>query len=218
MVKKRKKFSDWDLEELETTFALQPVKSLPALESWTNADATSVPNDSNALEIERLRLRLESHLRGWNELELRERFIAPLLELVDFENEKVRPFSGRELSAEVGDFVLYGVVDWALASGRYRPGPPYVCLHEYKPSVGKDPLPQLLSALLAARALNENFSDALYGVCVIEANWSFVVLTEGSYGVSRTWNATLQEDISKIYAILLKLKELINLKLQVISN
>jgi len=98
-----------------------------------------------------------------------------------------------------------------VATGKSRPKEPFFFLHEYKPqhpSKKNDPLGQLLIAMVAAQAKNDN-QHPIYGALVEGRIWYFVVLQGTEYSVSSGSNAATN-DIFQIYAILCKVKDYIN--------
>ena len=62
---------------------------------------------------------------NWNEAELENKFISPLIVFVGFDNERFAYFLERELRGVVGDYELMGRVDGMIASGFRNPHQPY---------------------------------------------------------------------------------------------
>jgi len=92
----------------------------------------------------------------WNEDELKLQFIAPLLQVVDYNSAYFKPFSQRKIVAKINDIEIGGWVDYMLATGRQKPIEPYFFIHSYKQERKgtADPKGQLLAELLVAYHLN----------------------------------------------------------------
>ena len=57
----------------------------------------------------------------WNEVELKNKFISPLIVFSGIDNKKFAYFLERELSATIQDYELFGKVDGMIASGFRSP-------------------------------------------------------------------------------------------------
>jgi len=203
-----KSFEKWLYEEVEETFNLQRVENHPLLLTWLGADRPMT--ELEIAQLTKLQLSLRHQVDNWNEAELKAMFIAPLLLLVDFETAHYKPFWERPLQATIQNIKAHGIVDFMLAAGKQRPKQPYFCLHEYKRAHGhdNDPLGQVLIALVCAQAKNEQADMPIYGLYVEGRFWYFVVLVGHEYEVSLPFDAS-QEGVWRIFAILRKLKELL---------
>ncbi len=145
----------------------------------------------------------------WNEFELSEWFIGPIMSLVDFCGDEIKLFAYRELTAIINNYELIGKPDAMIASGIDFPIIPYFCFHEYKRQTDPngDPRTQLLGAMIVAQALN-NDEKPIYGVYIIGYSWTFVVLKDNKWCESNSYSAK-DNDIFDIYKMLLALKEII---------
>jgi hypothetical protein len=201
-----KSFEQWDIDEVEIQFGLVRKHSLPALEEWLAAEVQMSSFEMELLEPLREKLRL--YVEDWNEDELKFKFIAPLLGLVNFDMEAVNihAFTQRALSGTVAGISVGGRVDFIVARGKSKPMQPYFFLHEYKKERGSDnnPRAQLLVEMLVAKEHN-HIEYPLYGCYVVGRNWFFVVLEGNEYALSDAFVAT-QEDIFTIVAILKQTK------------
>jgi len=199
-------FDSWKYEEVEDTFGIKEVDSLPLLEEWIAA--TFSVNEYLRAGLDRLKNKLKKKAKAWNEDELKMFFIAPLLEEVELETEYFQPFTQRNFSSTINDIEIGGRVDFVIAAGKRRPKVPYFCLHEYKQEENPkgDALGQLLIAMLVAQTINEKEIPIL-GVYIIGRNWFFVILNGKEYAVSNEYNAS-DDDIFQIFAILQKSKEI----------
>lgn len=171
--------------------------------------------------LTQLQKRHNFFVRSWNEQELREHFIIPVLDLVDFYliDLKVATFSERELKITYKNATLQGKVDWMVASGIYAPQQPLFFIHEYKKEKGatNDPVGQLVATLFAAQILNQQPPTAtlfdtkppthagevpLYGCYVLGRFWFFVRLKERKYYISEAYDSTKMDDLQAIFKLL----------------
>jgi hypothetical protein len=207
-------FKEWDLDTLDIAFSLQQIWDCPLLTAWIN----------NAQEIDafekRQLLQLQKSLirggRAWNEVELENKFISPLIMAADIDDETIGYFLERPLSGIVGDYELTGIVDGVIASGVRNPHTPYFCFHEYKRSIENQGTPdaQVLAAMLVAREKNAN-KLPIYGLFVVGLTWNFVILNNKKYCISKNYNAD-DEEIFVIFKMLKALKQII--KSELIAN
>ena len=205
-------FKDWSLTALEDAFGLSQVWELDLLEQWEN-------NQIQVDEIEKsLLLKLQKTLhrggRCWNEVELENKFISPLIMLADIDDEKIGYFLERPLSITLNDYQLSGIVDGMIATGFRDPKMPYFCLHEYKRSVENQGMPdaQVLAAMLVAREKNQNHKP-IYGLFVVGIVWNFIVLKGNEYCISQTYIAD-NDDVFKIFKMIKALKQIIYSELE----
>lgn len=203
-------FRDCTTAQLRRKFQLKRTQSSKWLKNWLKQPA----DISNAEEQALLRLqeKLIKRVNNWNEQELIKKFIAPLVDLVNFDTPHFQEFANRQLSARVGNMELSGKVDVMIARGFEEPELPYFCFHEYKKEWGpeNDPLGQLVAAMFAAQ--QHNFAQStdipVYGAYVVGRQWFFVVLYKNNYCVSLGYDATKRE-IFDIHRILKALKGMI---------
>jgi len=206
-----KPFSKWSIEDVENEFGLRPTRKSNLLESWLTVESSPSPFEQQWLEM--LRGRLGAGSYSWNEQELIAKFIAPLLSLVNFEQEEYREFLNRNISVGYKDETLSGEVDFVVAQGRHSPQRPFFFLHEDKKENEKgDPLGQLMIAMVAAQLINQN-DQPLYGVYIIGRYWHFVVLEGKTYSVHRGSNAA-SNDVEMILGVLKNMKPIIEQMLQ----
>lgn len=202
-----KSFRNWTRQDIEDKFGLDVKNSCPKLESWLKING----NISNEIttELERLQLKLKENVDTWNEQELIIKFIALLIDKVDYDSAGFKSFANRKLNGIIDGESVSGEVDFMIASGKFEPKNPYFCLHEYKKEKGadNDPLGQLIIAMMTAQELNNN-QHPIYGAYVMGRNWFFLTLEGRKYCISDEFVAT-REDIFKIYEILHNLKDII---------
>lgn len=205
--KKTLLFSNFTVEILDDMFGIIPQTTSSYLDHWLQTSDT-IPPDVCAT-LTRLQEKLIASVLVWNEEELKVKFIATILNLIDYDTEYFQSFLERELVVTINDITLRGLVDWLVAQGRFAPKKQFFCLHEYKQERTKssDPLAQLLIAMVAAQHLNQD-DRPMYGAYVVGRNWFFVVLDGQHYAVSLAYDAT-KDEIFAIYAILLRLKKIL---------
>jgi hypothetical protein len=149
----------------------------PLMQEWTNA-TTTLTEFENTL-FQRIRLRAKREILGWQEEDLKMKFIAYVLELANLvENEHVQSYFEKTVSTTLDGHFLKTKTDFMIAKGILdKPQQPYFHFQEYKPHkkpVG-DSMAQLLEALLIAQEINQH-KFPLYGCEVMGKYWSFVIL------------------------------------------
>jgi hypothetical protein len=204
---KRTTFKDWDLDQLDKAFGLKQIWETDLLQQWEN-------NDSQVTEIEKtILLQMQKSLirggRSWNEVELENKFISPLIMLANIDDEQIGYFLERPLSSIIGDYELSGIVDGMIATGMRNPQIPYFCFHEYKRSNENQGSPdaQVLAAMLVAKEQNQN-KLPIYGLFVVGLFWNFMVLKDNHYCISKAYNAD-DEEMFAIFKMIKALKKII---------
>ncbi len=182
-------FNHWIIDEVEEKFNLRQKETLVPLEEWLNNPETI--SDSHRQSLLKLRQRLREYVNGWNEVEMKMKFISFLIDMADYDTAKYHTFFDRPLTATIGTEQINGIVDLLIAQGKNVPKHPFFCLHEYKPSIpsSKDPTAQTLVGMVVAQHLNQN-SKPVYGICVVGRFWYFMVLDQQDYAVSLAYDAT----------------------------
>lgn len=206
----KKSFKYWSRDDLYTEIGLDREDKNDILDNWLNNDAAI--NAQETAFIDRLCKKSEPYIDNWNEVELREKFIYRVTDLVDFDmpEYKCTFFAQRYLSVIIKHITLYGFADWMVASGMTKPKNPYFFIHEYKAETEKqiDGRGQLLAMMLATQALNNN-NEPIYGCFIHGRMWFFVVLVDLRYAISRAYDGTQTDDLTDIVKILKKQKEII---------
>jgi hypothetical protein len=193
---KKINFRDWTIEKVDDIFGLKEIFQDELL-----APIVSFEYEINEYERKTLRKLQQTYKRrggeDWNETELANKFISPLLVFSEMDDENFNYFLERELSATIGDYELMGKVDGMIATGVRSPKKPYFCLNEYKKGADPngDPRGQLLIAMLVAQSLNDD-EKPIYGLYVIGKLWHFVVLTGKNYVFSNGFVADTDEIIT----------------------
>lgn len=218
-------FKDWTTDDVLFELGVKETTQCAVLNEWLNAKAEL--EDWQLATMERLLKKANRFIKGWNEQELQTKFVAPITELVDFDNLTYyfSSFSERRLETTYQGIPLKGKVDWMVAIGRHDPRTPFFFIHEYKKQEGhvNDPQGQLLATMLAAHVLNQNSPKPtlfnplpkhdkdmpIYGCYVIGRLWYFLVLHKNTFCISEPYDAMKKKVLIQIVGILKKQKEII---------
>ena len=205
---KNKSFKYWSRQDIADKFGLDTISNCQYLDNWLNVTIDLTNNEKEA--VAKLSNKLRENVDIWNEQELIIKFIALLINMVDYDEANYKSFANRKLTGIIDGEEISGEVDLMIASGKYGPKAPYFCLHEFKKEQGvdNDPYGQLLIAMMTASAINKS-TQPVYGAFVHRRNWFFLTLKDRKYCISDEFVAT-RSDLLKIYAILKKLKILIS--------
>ncbi len=214
---KKATFKRWDLTSLDKAFGLTQIWKCELLSNWQKMESEITDSDRETLLM--LQASLIRGGRAWNEVELENKFISPLIMTARIDDEQMGYFLERPLAGIVGDYELSGIVDGIIAMGFRDPDVPFFCMHEYSPlnppknggiEGGENqgtPDGQVLAAMLIAREQNNN-EKPIYGMYVVGLYWTFIVLEGNKYCVSRSYNGAI-EDIFTIFGMLKALKQII---------
>ncbi len=202
-------FSKCTKELLKETFGLRQIWESPVLERWFQQSTMMTLEDFETKLLDKLKDILLRRGDDWNESELNEYFIGPIITIVNFNTDYFCVFAERTLEAEIGEYKLTGKPDLLVATGESFPKIPYFCFSEYKKQIDPEgnPIYQALGEMLAARELNPQVHP-IYGVGVIGKLWHFLVLQGQEYCVSKSF-ATDDEEIFEVVKILKALKVLL---------
>ncbi len=205
-------FKEWDLDKLDEAFGLSQVFDVdyPLLKSWQQTEVKISEFETQIL------LDLQQPLiwggKSWNEFELENKFISPVIMAAKMDDKQIAYFLERTLSAIVGNYTLSGIVDGMIATGIRNPHTPYFCIHEYKRSIENQGTPdgQVLAAMLVAREKNNHHT--MYGLYVVGLTWNFIVLHDNEYCISKDYKSD-DEEIFAIFKMLKALKQIIKQQL-----
>ncbi len=206
---KYKPFRAWNADDVEETFSLRQVSTLKPLQDLLLHTDTLL-SESEKERLRTLSQRLAANVENWNEEELKLKFIAHLLELVDYDTEGCKTFADRTISAHVNGKTLSGAVNVLIARGNRIPKAPLFCIHEYKKERGSsnDPLGQVLAAMVVAQALNPS-TKPVYGAYTIGRLWFLLALEGSEYAVSKEFNAADEKSIFALFQTLKHFKSMI---------
>jgi hypothetical protein len=198
-------FKDWTLDKIDDTFGTTQVRRLPLLE-----ELLAFEYQADDYETRYLSNLSENYLSlggdDWNEVELENKLISPVIVFSGIETRQFVYFLERELSVTIGEYELSGRVDGMIATGYRNPKIPYFCLNEYKRQTDPNgnPQGQALIAMIAAQALNNNKNRnadrPIFGSYIIGRNWYFMVLVGKEYAISKDFSCVDDEmfDILRI--------------------
>jgi hypothetical protein len=195
---------------LKDIFGLKQRWESPILNTWLERAQSMMLEDYEVKMLQTLQKTLIRRCDDWNEAELNEYFIGPIIALVNFNTEYFCVFSERPIEAEIGEYKLTGKPDLMVAQGESSPKIPYFCFSEYKKQIAPDgnPVYQALGEMLAARELNPSAPYPVYGVGVMGKQWQFIVLQGQDYCVSKSFS-TDDEEIVDVVKTLKALKEIL---------
>lgn len=204
-------FKDCDLDTLDEAFNLKQIWHCELLEQWKKTEQTI--NDFEKQTLLNLQSSLIKGGRSWNEVELENKFISPVIMTAAIDDDEMSYFLERPLSAIIGDYELSGIVDGMIASGIRNPHSPYFCMHEYKRNIENQGSPeaQVLAAMLVAREKNNN-QLPIYGLFIVGLVWNFMVLSNNQYCISKNYNAD-DKQIFTIFKMLKSLKQIVKKEL-----
>jgi hypothetical protein len=201
-------FKEWTLTTLEDAFGIKQVWESETLKKWQN-----ISMDISDFEKETILLLQRSLVRGgksWNEVELENKFISPMIMTARIDDEQIGYFLERPLKGIVEDYELSGIVDGMIATGFRDPKKPFFCIHEYKRSVDNDGQPdaQALAAMLVARENNQQVHLPIYGLYIVGLIWNFIVLNGSEYCISKDYKSD-DKEIFEIFKMLKAIKQII---------
>ena len=154
-----------------------------------------------------------SGIAGWNEVEVENKTITPIIELTEIDSREVGYFMERPISHTIGNYELSGVVDGLIASGFRSPKLPFFCLSEFKKEMSdSQPDGQALISMLVTQELNAD-GFPIYGCYITGRHWYFIVLKGLEYAISKSYSAD-DDGIFDIYRIMLSLKQTIYKRLK----
>jgi hypothetical protein len=198
-------FREWSLEKVERTFQLVQVSKLPILEELLSYEFT--PNEHQVYNLTELSQNYTEHGGDdWNEIELENKLISPVIVASGIDNKNFAYFLERELAITIDEYELSGKVDGMIATGFRSPQMPYFCLNEYKRGTDPygDPRGQALIAMLSAQKLNNN-GKPIYGSYIIGRNWYFMALVGKEYAISKDFSC-VDDEMFDIFRILKSLR------------
>lgn len=191
------------------TFGLNRIlEGYPLLQAWLTVENNLVAEDIQ--QLEKRRMKLLKSVNGWNEETLKMKFIAFILDMVDYDTDDFEGVFEAEMKGVVQGHKLSVVADYALAKVTLDLiEQPYFYFHEYKPrKKSKDPIAQVLVAMLIAQQKNE-FKRPLYGCAIIGEYWYFMILNGKEYAISDGYIAAKSDDLKAILLILRKFKDIL---------
>ncbi len=208
---------NWREGDLIQTFKLNRIitEQTPLMLDWLDAEMPNL-NIAEQYDFERDLTKAQKYIAGWNEEDLKMKFISTILKLGHLmDDEKVIGYFDKIISATVEDIKLTVKSDFMLATGILDVfKTPYFHFQEYKPykNPSGDSMAQLLEAFLIAQESNKN-NKPLYGVDIMGANWRFVTMEGKDYCISKAFDSVDKADLLTIIAILRKFKYILETRL-----
>jgi hypothetical protein len=199
-----------DIDDVLDAFALNRNTECELLDKWL-----SVPYEfskSHELILEEKRQHLVYEGNGWNEEELKMRFLAFLFDIAKIDEKgKIKLFFERPMYAIINDYELNVICDAMVATpkGIGKPKKPYFFLQEFKKQKNAaDAEGQMLIAMLIAQAENDD-DKPVYGCWIQGRNWIFTTLHQKNYCISKQFDAADKDDLHIIMCALKELKVIV---------
>ena len=113
-------FQQWTEDTIKFELGLNIKKKCALLEDWFNTNETIEEDEKKILK--KLIAKASDYINAWNEQELQTKFIAPITELVNFDNLNYyfSAFSERKIETKYKRISLKGKVDWMIPKHRDR--------------------------------------------------------------------------------------------------
>lgn len=204
-------FSKIKDEELRQLVNIKQKFSDTAFDDWFNSEIMLEANDADFLAV--LLQKEFNFIRIYKEEDLKVKFIAPVLNRVDFRSidKEIRDFYEEKVTYETEDFIFTGTPDFLISKGLEYSQKPYFFIQEFKK--GKEstyPESQLLAELIAGVELNA--ARVIKGAYIVGAIWNFVILEKLAentyqYFISINFDSSKLEDLKAIYKNLLFIKD-----------
>jgi hypothetical protein len=216
-IKEERDIKAWREGELIESFQLTRLVTYktPLMQEWLDIQAPEL-NAGEQYNFDRLYARVLKHITGWNEEDLKIKFIGPMLELGHLtDDDVVMSYFDKTISEIVDGIRLIVKSDFMLAKGILDVvRTPYFHFQEYKPykNPSGDSMAQLLEAFLIAQAKNKN-GKPIYGIDIIGANWRFVTMEGRTYCISKAYDVTDKADLFDIISILRKFRWILETRL-----
>ncbi len=208
---------DWREGELIDVFNLNRIiiPQTALMQEWLDVTMPEL-NVPEAYSFDKYLTRAQKQITGWQEEDLKMKFISPILELGNLmDSDVVLGYFDRIISATVDGIRLTVKSDFMLAKGILDVfKTPYFHFQEYKPHKhpSGDSMAQLLEAFLIAQEKNKN-EKPLYGIDIMGTNWRFVTMQGKDYCISKAFDSVDRADLLTIIAVLRKFKYILETRL-----
>ncbi len=201
----------FDMDIILDSFQLETVQKSQLLDNWLNSTYPLNNWQKEMIVILSNNYAIEGDY--WNEEELKVRFLAVILQIVDIDEQgKIKAFLERNITAEINEYTISVNVDLMFAGqiGRNTPNHPYFFLQELKKGKKStnDPEAQMLAAMLASQKIN-NDNKPIYGAYQVGRNWIFSILQDNKYHISSQYDVADSNDLTSIIYILKRIKDLV---------
>jgi hypothetical protein len=202
-------YSSVTLNKLEEIFDIEKIHDRSVFDTWFSKEYNFAAEDNAFLE--RLINKNIDHINNYTELELISKFIAPILNQIDFEikDKHIRDWYEVQLKYETENFGFNGRCDFVVAKGYDKPINPYFFIQEFKQTTSAFPEYQLLSEMIVATKLNN--TNHIKGAFIIGSIWVFMILNQLDYNkyqycLSRKYDGIELDDLKQIYQLLQQVK------------
>jgi hypothetical protein len=202
-------YSSITLNKLEEIFDIEKKYNRDIFHDWFNKKYAFSEEEDHYLQT--LRDKNIRHINNYTELELISKFIAPILNRVDFEIEEkqIRDWYETPLKYESEAYTFNGRCDFVVARGYDHPINPYFFIQEFKQTSSTFPEYQLLAEMIVAIKINQ--SVFIKGAYIIGSIWSFLIVEEVKedhykYYTSKKYDAMEMDDLKQIYQNLQSIK------------
>ena len=198
-------FREWTLDTVDEAFGLKQVHDLPALnELLAYKYNTEVYEKTYLINLKEQFVSFGGDY--WNEVELENKIISPIIVFSGIQNKEFSYFLNRNLSTTIGEYDFSGFVDSMIATGFRNPKKPLFCLNKYKKNADPygDPKGQALMTMFVAQHLNEN-KKPIFGSFIIGRHWYFMALVGKEYAISSDFSFA-KDTIFDIYRVLKSLR------------
>ena len=213
MAKKLKQYTEAELIKM---FGLERINEYytPLMQEWL--DCTTTLSSDQQILFDRIQKRAKKNIDGWQEEELKMKFIAFVLELAQLDDSDFySTYLETTIEATVEGNFLKTKTDFMVAKGILDlPETPYFHFQEWKKhrDPNGDPVGQLLEAFLIAQEKNHH-QKPLYGCTITGKYWEFFVMENKVYCISKSYDSTEKDQLLQIIAILRKFKEILETRL-----
>lgn len=208
-------FSKIKDEELRELVDIKPNFSNGIFNDWFNDKI--ILNEGDIQFLTKL-LKKELHfIRIYKEEDLKVKFIAPILNRIDFRDidKEIRDFYEEKITYRTDEFILTGVTDFLVSKGLEYSKKPYFFIQEFKKNKESGyPESQLLAELITGIELN-NFKT-IRGAYIVGSIWNFIILeklgdNKYQYFTSINFDSSKISDLKNIYKNLVFVKnEILN--------
>jgi hypothetical protein len=200
---------NWTTGVLTKEFGLTRIyDGFQLLDNWliVNNNLT----ESEKIILEERRQKLIRKVNYWNEETLKMKFIALILDMVEYDVNSYEALFETEMSAIIQEHALKVITDFTVAKViEDLIERPYFYFHEYKAKKkSKDPIAQVLLAMLIAQEKNQD-GKPIYGCHVIGEQWYFMVMQGREYAIANGLDSTGKEDLQTILLVLRKFKDIL---------
>jgi len=194
-------YSSATFNDLEKVFDIERKKGKEFFSEWF-FEKYAICEDE-MIFLKKLIDKHSDKINNYTELELISKFIAPILNMIDFElkGKAIRDFYEASLKVENHQVSFNGRCDFVVASGYDLPVKPYFFIQEFKQASGNLPENQLLAEMLSAIILNG--SDTIKGAYIMGTIWNFTILEKKNdryiYYTSKSLDSLDIDDLKQIY-------------------